>query len=149
MKSRLVLFCLLLFTRIGYSQPTESKIIGKWIITDVTNKAIVSICGPNAESKSETEAKLKQNYIGASIEFLKTKKLLYRDKKNRLEDEKNTIPFIGLYDYTWAITNEKKIEIIEISSNTVLKRILIKYLNGKIYLDFIGIVFELEKNNEH
>lgn len=144
MKLGFVLFCLLLITRIGYSQPTESKIIGKWIITNVTNNAIITICG-SKESNSEIEVTLNQNYIGASIEFLETKKLRYRDKKNRLESEKNSIPFIRLYDFTWAFTTKNKIEIIEISSNTSPKRIRITCQKGKIYFDFIGIVFELEK----
>ena len=145
MKSSLVFFCLLFFIGIGYSQSTESEIIGKWIIKDVTYNAVISNCGPNAESNSEIETRLKENYKGASIEFLETKGLLYRDKNNRLENEKDIIPFIGLYDFAWSVTNENKIEFFEISSNSVPERIIIKYLNGKIYFDFIGVLFELEK----
>ncbi|WP_117885430.1 hypothetical protein [Aureibaculum luteum] len=145
MRSSLIFFCFLCFNGITYSQSTDSEIIGKWIIKDVTYNAIISNCGPNAESNSEIETRLKQDYIGASIQFLETKELLYRDKKNRLENEKNSTPFIGLYDYKWTIANENRIELFEISSNTVPKRIIIKYQNGKIYFDFIGILFELEQ----
>ncbi|WP_299222797.1 hypothetical protein [uncultured Aquimarina sp.] len=145
---RLFLCCLIFLNwGLAHSQITNSELIGKWIIKDVQYSAKIISCGPNSESPSEIKIRLKQNYIGASIEFLNTKELKYRDKNNYLECEKGSKPFIGLYDYNWRVLHQNKIEFFELSSNEDPLRLTINYNSGKIhiYLDFIGILFIMEK----
>ncbi|WP_298546498.1 hypothetical protein [uncultured Aquimarina sp.] len=111
---RLILYGLILLNwGLVHSQITNSELIGKWIINDVQYNAKIISCGPNSETPFEIEARLKRDYIGASIEFLSTRELKYRDKNNCLESEIGSKSFIDLNDYNWRILNQDKIEFFE------------------------------------
>jgi len=150
MDMRLFLYCLILLNW-GFvnSQTTNSELIGNWVIIDVQYNSKMISCGPNSQSPSEIETRLKQDYIGASIEFLNTKELKYRDKDNLLENAKNSKPFIGLNNYNWRILNQNAIEFFELSSDEDPIILAIHSTDEKIQisLDFIGIVFIMEKNH--
>jgi len=145
---RLLLYALLLFCIENlYPQLMETDIIGKWIIKDVINNSQITSCYGNIESRSEEDKDLKKRYIDASIEFLASKELIYRDKKSLSENDKDAEPFIGLYSYRWKVLNKNEIEFIELPNDEGIQRFVLQYKNEKIYFDFIGILFIIEKTN--
>ncbi len=111
------------------SQVLDTDIIGKWTIKDVQNQSKITHCGT---SKTEIETQLKLNYIEASIEFLGSHKMVYRDKNNLSADDTNSIFFIKLDSLEWNLRSNNQIEIINLPSNKIEKRIKIQYIGEKI-----------------
>jgi hypothetical protein len=138
----LLYFLILLSSFTMSSQVLSTDIIGKWTIIDVIDRSIVTHCGT---TKNEFETSLKLNYVGASIEFLVSHKMVYRDKNNLFANDENSIFFIELDSLKWKLNSKNEIETIKLPSNKISKRIKIQYLHKRIFFDFMGIKFILEK----
>ncbi len=126
-----------------FAQTDHSNIVGKWQIVDVQNKALLTHCGSPVDH-DEIEANIEKEFCDASIEFLSTQQILYRDKDNKLHGEKDCLHFLGIQEFKWVLENNK----LKLRHSDEGRRIRADYHEGHITLNFLGIIFTLEKINQ-
>ncbi len=141
------LLCFIVFVSFtsAYSQDENLDIIGKWKVIDIDSKYLSTYCFSSI-TLNEIKLNLKKDYCGVFIEFLDSKRILYRDNNGKLHQEKDCLHFLKIQEFKWVL-DDKKNFILTHKDNE--RRIKVKYLDKKIYLNFARIVFELEKVNSN